>query len=435
MKRLVLAASVAALALLSACSKPEFPASEQYGYNPKLPEPEQYLVPPMGLAKPVGWAPDAAPKAPAGFVVQRYAENLAGPRRILPLANGDVLVAESGDPGYEPVLRPKDIFFKITLGQVHSDVKPGNRVLLLRDTNGDGRADQQTVLVDHLASPFGLAMIGDTLYVAETDKIDAFPFTPGATKVGPGRVVTDLPGGPIDHHWTKDLTASPDGKYLYAGVGSNSNIVEKGLEAEHGRAAIWQIDPATGAKRLYATGLRNPNGLTFQPGTNELWAVINERDELGNNLVPDYLTSVKEGGFYGWPYSYYGQHVDPRVMPQRPDLVKTAIIPDYSLSSHVAPLGLAFLSGGAFPSQYQGGAFIGEHGSWDREVYNGYAVAFVPFANGRPSGQKQDFLTGFIEENGDTHGRPVGVAFDASGALLVADDIGNVIWRVAPAAR
>jgi glucose/arabinose dehydrogenase len=272
--------------------------------------------------------------------------------------------------------------------------------------------------------------VGGDFYVADTDGVLRFSYQPGQTRIdGPGTLLTELPGGPIDHHWTKSLTASPDGGKLYAGIGSNSNITENGMAAERGRAAIWEIDRATGAHRLYATGLRNPNGLTFQPGTQTLWAVVNERDELGPDLVPDYLTSVKEGAFYGWPYSYYGQHVDPRVMPQRPDLVAKAIPPDYALSSHVAPLGLVFTDGTALPPAYRGGAFVGEHGSWDRSVLNGYKVIYVPFRDGRPSGMPRDVVTGFIE--GDrAHGRPVGLAVDAGGGLLIADDVGGTVWRV-----
>jgi glucose/arabinose dehydrogenase len=278
-------------------------------------------------------------------------------------------------------------------------------------------------------------MVGYDLYVANTDGVMHYKYQPGETHVSdPGHLLTELPGGPIDHHWTKSLTASPDGTKLYAGVGSNSNITENGIEAEKNRAAIWEIDRATGAHRLYATGLRNPNGLSFEPQTHQLWAVINERDELGPDLVPDYLTSVKDGAFYGWPYSYYGQHVDPRVMPQRPDLVARAIPPDYALSSHVAPLGLAFYTGDNLPAAYRGGAFVGEHGSWDRGELNGYRVVFVPFQGGKPSGMAQDVLTGFVEGD-NAHGRPVGLAIDSRGALLVADDVGGTVWRVTAASR
>jgi glucose/arabinose dehydrogenase len=417
---------------LAACSNPHFSPDKQYGSNPPLPDPIQYLFPPMGIAKPVGWQNGATPKAPAGFTVTAFAADLKTPRRVLPLPNGDVLVAESDNPGYEPTLRPKDLVFNLVIGQAHGPTKAANDILLLRDTNGDGKADQKTVLISGLNSPFGLAVSGGKLYVGETDAIREWDFTPGQTSVsGPARLLTELPGGPIDHHWTKDIVASPDGSKLYAGVGSNSNIVERGLEAEKGRARILEVELPSGASRPYATGLRNPNGLTFNPDTGQLWAVVNERDELGNNLVPDYLTSVKQGAFYGWPWSYYGARVDVRVRPTRTDKVNAAIPPDYSLSSHVAPLGLAFAPA-SWPGRFANGAFIGEHGSWDREVLNGYEVSFVPFAGGRPAGAKEHFLTGFIE-NGKAHGRPVGVGFGPDGALYVADDVGNVVWRVAPA--
>jgi glucose/arabinose dehydrogenase len=295
--------------------------------------------------------------------------------------------------------------------------------------------DMQTVFLDHLHSPFGMALVGNDFYVANTDAVMRYPYQEGQTQItAPGIKLTDLPGGPIDHHWTKSLTASPDGAKLYAGVGSNSNVGENGMEAEKERAAIWEIDRASGAHRLYATGLRNPNGLTFEPESHALWAVINERDELGPDLVPDYFTSVKDGAFYGWPYSYYGQHLDPRVMPQRPDLTAKAIPPDYALSSHVAPLGLAFYTGATLPATYRGGAFIAEHGSWNRQELNGYKVVFVPFSSGKPSGMPEDVLTGFIDGD-QAHGRPVGLAIDKQGALLVADDVGGTVWRVTATAR
>jgi len=433
MKRLAPLLLATALAMgLSACSRSAPPPTE-FGYNPTLPTPRQYLLPPMGIANPVGWG-DALPTVPPGFMVQAFAKGLNSPRNVLPLPNGDLIVAQSGGPNMEPMLRPKSFIFQWLMNSSHGGEKganPGeNALLLLRDTNHDGVADQIITLAEHLASPFGLAWANGQLYVGMTDSVWRYPYAPGQNQLGPGQRLTDLPGGPIDHHWTKSITLSPDGSKLYAGVGSNSNIVENGLEAEHGRAAIWEVDPQTGARRIFATGLRNPNGLTFYPGSNTLYAVINERDELGNNLVPDYMTSVREGGFYGWPWSYYGRHVDVRVHPQRPDMVSRAIVPDYALSTHVAPLGLAFLKGGNFPAHYQGGAFIGEHGSWDRNVLNGYQVAFVPFVNGRPSGAPETFLGGFGIKGRDVHGRPVSVAFGRDGALYVADDTGNTIWRV-----
>ena len=426
--------ALSAALLASACSKPQFPGEAQYGANPRLPEPQQYLFPPMGIAKPVGFKAGETPTVPAGFAIRAFARNLNAPRRILPLANGDVLVVESGGPRFEPVLRPKNIIYRLVIGKAHSPVEAGNRVLLLRDSDGDGVADRKFILVDKLISPFGIAMVGNTLYVAATNAIWRYPYSPGATTTGPGSMVTALPGGPIDHHWTKDLVASPDGSKLYVGIGSNSNIVENGLEAEHNRAAIWEVDPANGSHRLFAAGLRNPNGLAFRPGSNTLYAVVNERDEIGNNLVPDYLTSVKDGGFYGWPWSYYGQHVDVRVRPQRPEMVAKAISPDYALGPHVAALGLAFSNGPLMPPKFQGGAFVGEHGSWDRTVFYGYQVAYVPFTGDRPTGKPVPFVTGFINaKNGEARGRPVGVALDRTGALLVADDVGHAIWRVTPA--
>ena len=309
--------------------------------------------------------------------------------------------------------------------------QPSNRITLLRDADGDGVPEVKSVFLDHLDSPFGVAVVGNDLYVANTNAIMRYPYQTGDTKITAKPVMlTALPGGPIDHHWTKSLVASPDGTKLYVGVGSNSNITENGIQAEENRAAIWEVDRTTGAWRIFASGLRNPNGLSIEPTTQQLWTVVNERDELGPNLVPDYMTSVKEGGFYGWPYSYYGQHVDPRVMPQRPDLVEKAIVPDYALGSHVAPLGMTFYNAEALPEKYRGGAFVGEHGSWNRQKFNGYKVVFVPFKGGHPSGNAEDVVTGFLNKDGEAHGRPVGVGVDATGALLIADDVGNTVWRV-----
>jgi glucose/arabinose dehydrogenase len=431
-----LALSVAAAALtLAACGPEPVDPHRQIGAHPYLPPIHQYLLPPMHVAENVGWG-NATPKVPAGLQVKAFASGLKNPRSLYVLPNGDVLVVESGGPE-APVNRPKELVMGWVEKKAHSAIEPGNRILLMRDTNGDGVADMKTVFIDHLTSPFGVALAGGDLYVADTDAVLHFAYTPGATRIdrATGTKLTDLPGGPIDHHWTKSLTASPDGTKLYAGVGSNSNITENGIGAELDRAAVWEIDRASGAHRLYATGLRNPNGLSFEPKTHALWVVVNERDELGPDLVPDYLTSVKDGAFYGWPYSYYGQHVDPRVMPQRPDLVAKAIPPDYALSSHVAPLGLVFNTGTNLPAAYSGGAFVGEHGSWDRSKLNGYKVVFVPFANGKPSGMVQDVVTGFVDGDDSTHGRPVGLAMDKSGALLIADDVGGTVWRVSAAAK
>ena len=424
---------LAAGLLLAGCSEPAFAPEKQYGDAARvpLPEPQQYLIPPIDIATPVGWQDGEKPTVPDGFVITALGSNMNQPRNVLPLPNGDVLAIESGGPGGEPVTRPKDIVYGLVKGQAHSPIEPGQDVVLLRDADGDGVAEQHTVLIDELDSPFGAVAMNGYLYIAETGAILRYPFVPGQTRItAQPTKLTDLPKGPIDHHWTKSLTASPDGSKLYVGVGSNSNIVERGIEAERGRAAIYEVDPETGAMRMFAAGLRNPNGLTFNPTSGELWAVVNERDELGNNLVPDYMTSVKDGGFYGWPWSYYGQHVDVRVVPRRPEMVARAIVPDYSLSSHVAALGLAF-GGAGFPAGWSNGAFVGEHGSWDRTVPNGYQVAYVRMADGRPAGKALTFVGGFLDADGHTRGRPVGVAFDRTGALLVADDIGNAVWRIA----
>jgi glucose/arabinose dehydrogenase len=435
----LLAAFASALAL-AGCGdgSNNFDPRRQIGPNPVLPDPQQYLLPPMHVAKVVGWKAGEAPVAPAGLRVQALARDLQHPRNVYVLPNGDILVIESQGPNLEPITRPKSPIVAWVESRATSqggiNNGPSNRITLIRDANGDGVPEVRTVLLDHLYSPFGVAFADNYLYVAATNAILRYPFTPGQTRItAPPTILTLLPGGPIDHHWTKSLTLSPDGKLLYATVGSNSNITENGLEAERDRASVWEVDRATGRARIFATGLRNPNSPNFYPGTNNLWVVVNERDELGPNLVPDYLTSVRDGGFYGWPYSYYGGHLDPRVRPQRPDLVARAIVPDYALSSHVAALGLTFYTGANLPPAYRGGAFVGEHGSWDRQQFNGYKVAFIPFAGGRPAGMAQDFLTGFLTGDGNTHGRPVGVAVDRAGALLVADDVGNIVWRVSRA--
>ena len=420
--------------ILAGCSQPPDPGAAT-GPDPQLVAPQQFLLPPTKVPTPEPWGAHM-PTVPAGFTISPLATGLKEPRNVLPLANGDVLVAESGTPHPEPVLRPKDIAFRLLMSGGKSSVKPGNRVLLLRDVHGTGRDAQTSVLLHNLNSPFGMVQVGGTLYIAETDRIMAYKFTPGQTTIAdPGRKVVELPAGEFNHHWTKSLTASADGTKLYVGIGSNSNITERGMSAEKDRARIWQVDPANGAVRAYATGLRNPNGLTIEPATGELWAVVNERDELGNNIVPDYMTSVQDGGFYGWPWSWYGQHIDIRVQPQDARMVARAIPPDYALGPHVAALGLAFNRGSAFPARYAGGAFIGEHGSWDRSVPNGYQIAFVPMANGRPVGRIETFVGGFLDGNDHVRGRPVGVAFDVSGALLIADDVGNVIWKVTATAK
>jgi len=429
-----LALAGAAAVALGGAAPDDFDIKTQIGPNPVLPEPQQFLIPPVHIAKVVGWKEGETPTVPDGMKVTAMATGLDHPRSVYTLPNGDVLVVESEGPGLEPVSRPKTVVMHLmqSFATSSGSGQKSNRITLLRDTHGDGKYDLRTVFIDHLFSPFGVSLVGNDLYVANTDAILRFRYTPGATSITePGTVLTPLPGGPIDHHWTKSLVASEDGTKLYAGVGSNSNITENGMQAEIDRASIWEIDRATGAHRIFADGLRNPNGLSWEPQSHALWAVINERDELGPNLVPDYLTSVRDGGFYGWPYSYFGQHVDPRVKPERPDLVAKAIMPDYALSSHVAPLGLVFNTGGGLPAKYSGGAFVGEHGSWNREILNGYKVVFVPFANGKPNGMAEDVVTGFLNGEGQARGRPVAVALDKAGALMVADDVGNTIWRVA----
>jgi glucose/arabinose dehydrogenase len=418
---------------LAACSDNGADPNAQVGPNPHLPPLQQYLLPPMHLARVVGWQKDEKPTVAQGLQIQALATELEHPRSLYALPNGDILVVESKSPDVEPIKRPKDLAMGWIESMVTSggDSKESNRITLLRDADGDGVPETRSVFLDHLNSPFGVALVGGDLYVANTDSIVRYPYKSGDTKISaPGTPLTPLPGGPIDHHWTKSLVASPDGSLLYVGVGSNSNVGENGMEAEKNRAAIWQVDRPTGRWRIFASGLRNPNGLTWEPQSGALWTVVNERDELGPDLVPDYMTSVQEGGFYGWPYSYFGQNLDPRVHPQRPDLVAKAIVPDYSLSSHVAPLGLVFYTGTNLPASYRGGAFVAEHGSWNRQGLNGYKVVYVPFSGGRPNGKAEDVVTGFLNSDNEARGRPVGLAIDKSGALLIADDVGNTVWRV-----
>jgi glucose/arabinose dehydrogenase len=400
--------------------------------DPVLPEVQQYLLPPMRVAKVVGWGTDEHPTVSKGLQIQALATGFQHPRSLYVLPNGDVLVVESNGPK-APIYRPKDLITGWVQSFAGAKAKDANRITLVR-SKGDGTPELRTVFLDHLNSPFGLALVGHDLYVANTDAIMRYPYEDGQTSItAPGTKLTDLPGGPIDHHWTKALLASPDGSKLYVGVGSNSNVAENGIGAEYERAAIWEVDRASGAHRIFASGVRNPTGLQWEPETGKLWAIANERDEIGPDLVPDYLTSVQDGGFYGWPYSYYGQHLDPRIVPQRPDLVAKAIAPDYALSSHVAPLGVAMYTGTGLPANYRSGAFVGEHGSWNRTPLNGYKVVFVPFSGGRPSGPTQDVVTGFLDANNHARGRPVGLAVDRTGALLVADDVGNTVWRVSAA--
>ncbi|TXI83336.1 MAG: sorbosone dehydrogenase family protein [Cupriavidus sp.] len=407
------------------------------GPNPVLPEPDSSILPTVSVAPAKGWPPGGQPKAAPGLAVKAYARNLIHPRWLYTLPNGDVLVAESDTPSQpEDNKGIKGWIAKKVMKRAGASHESANRITLLRDSNGDGVADVQKVFLTGLNSPIGMALIGNDLYVANTDAILRFTYKPGATSISEaGKKLTDLPGGPLNHHWTKNIIASKDGLHLYATVGSNSNIAENGMDKETNRAAILEIDTATGKSRLFASGLRNPNGMGWEPATGALWTVANERDELGNDLVPDYLTSVKRDAFYGWPYSYYGQHVDERVQPQRPDLVAKAIAPDYALGAHVAALGLTFYQGTLLPSHYFGGAFIGQHGSWNRKPRSGYNVVFVPFRNGKPSGKMEEVLSGFLSADGDAQGRPVGVAIDQTGALLVADDVGNTVWRVAPPGR
>jgi glucose/arabinose dehydrogenase len=431
-------ACLSALTLTACSDDTSFDTANQVGSDPKLPAPNQYLFPPMHLAKVVGWKAGETPTVAPGLKIEALATGLQHPRSLYVLPNGDILVVESQGPGVEPVQRPKDFVMGLIESMVTGggDSGPSNRITLLRDSNGDGKPETQTVFLDHLNSPFGVSLVGNDFYVANTDSLMRYPYTDGETKIAePGTPLTPLPGGPIDHHWTKSLVASRDGSLLYVGVGSNSNITENGIQAEKNRADILEVDRMSGRWRIFASGLRNPNGLSWQPESGALWTVVNERDELGPNLVPDYMTSVKDGAFYGWPYSYYGQHVDPRVQPQRPDLVAKAIPPDYALSSHVAPLGLAFYTGTSLPEKYRGGAFIGEHGSWDRGQFNRYKVVFVPFSGGKPSGLPINVRTEFVSKEGYARGRPVGVALDRGGNLLVADDVGNTIWKVTPGPR
>ncbi len=416
---------------LSACGGEPPPPS--YGANPELPEPERGLLPSMVISMPAEWG-DQKPTVPQGYSVEMIADDLSVPRQTLVLPNGDILVAE-GSGGSAPVMRPKDMIANYVKKQGKTDRPGGNRLTLLRDADGDGRYELKTTFAENVNAPYGMALIGDSLYVANQDAVVRFEYQDGQTRAsGPPEKIVDLPSV-YNHHWTKAMAASVDGRYLYVGIGSNSNITERGMEVEEDRAMVWQIDPQTRMHRRYATGLRNPSALAVDPDTNQLWVAVNERDEIGDNLVPDYLTAVRDGGFYGWPYSYWGRNVDERAQPQRPDLVERAITPDYSLGAHVAALGLAF-STPAMGERFAEGVFVGEHGSWNRKVPVGFKVVFVPFRNGRPTGAAPvDFVTGFLNEGGDARGRPVGVSVDPRGALIVADDLANVIWRVTPTDR
>jgi glucose/arabinose dehydrogenase len=422
---------------LSACGeRAQLPVAAGIGPEPVLPPPNETLFPTVNVAPAEGWPEGAKPTPAAGLEVVGFAEDLDHPRWLYVLPNGDVLVAESNAPP-----RPENDagiqgwvmgFFMERAG---AGVPSADRITLLRDRDGDGTVDQRTTFLDDLHSPFGMALVGSDFYVANTDAVVRFRYQEGQTEIAePGEKVVDLPAGPINRHWTKNLIASPDGALLYATVGSNSNVAENGITAERGRAAVWEIDPATKRHRVFTSGLRNPNGMGWEPETGVLWTVVNERDGIGSDLVPDYLTAVEDGGFYGWPYSYFGAHVDERMQPPRPDLVAQAIVPDYALGAHTASLGLTFAEGNSLPPAFASGAFVGQHGSWNREPHSGYKVIFVPFADGEPAGAPVDVLTGFLSDDEKALGRPVGVVIDRQGALLVADDVGNKVWRVTAAA-
>jgi glucose/arabinose dehydrogenase len=422
-------------AILGACGETaQLPTSAGIGPRPTLPPPHRTLLPTVEIAPAQGWPKGVTPQAAAGLQVNAFASGLSHPRWLYVLPNGDVLVAETNAPA-----KPEDAqgirgwLMGLVMKRAGAGVPSANRITLLRDPDGSGAAVERSVLLQGLNSPFGMALVGADLYVADTDAVRRFPYTTGATSITtPSIKVIDLPAGPINHHWTKNLIASADGRQLYVTVGSNSNVAERGMAVEAERAAIWEVSIPSGAHRIFASGLRNPNGLAWEPQTGALWTTVNERDELGSDLVPDYMTAVRDGDFYGWPYSYYGQHVDERVSPQRPDLVAQAIAPDYALGAHTASLGLASSVGTSMPAPYAHGMFVGQHGSWNRRPPSGYKVIFVPFESGRPHGVPLDVLSGFLSEDGHAFGRPVGVAIDKRGALLVADDVGNVIWRVSP---
>ena len=419
----------------TSCSALEpLPIEAGMGPNPSLPEPDKSILPKVNIAPEHGWPEGTTPTAAPGLIVNAFAMGLTHPRTLHVLPNNDILVAETNAPArHDDEGGIKNWFMKKFMQAAGAGVPSPDRIILLRDLDKDGIAETKTTFLQGLRSPFGMALIGDNFYVANTDAIVRFPYHSGDTQITEaGTKLVDLPAGDINHHWTKDMVASRDGKFLYVSVGSHSNIAENGMDNEKGRAAVHEVDVATGKSRLFATGLRNANGLSLQPQTNDLWVVVNERDELGNDLVPDYMTSVQDGGFYGWPYSYFGQRVDDRVKPQNPELVAKALVPDYALGAHTASLGLTFYSGDLFPAAYVNGAFIGQHGSWNRTPHSGYKVIFVPFTDGKPSGPPRDILTGFLSVDKKAFGRPVGVAVDNTGALLVADDVGNTVWRVIP---
>jgi len=428
-----LATGVLAVAALAGCGDiATLSVAQGTGPRPELPAPRTTLLPTVNIAPATGWPPDAVPQAAAGLQVVAFARGLDHPRWLMVLPNGDVLVAESNAPA-KPEGRKslRDQVMALVMKRAGAGTPSADRISLLRDADGDGVAETRSILLSGLHSPFGMALIGERLFVANADAVLGFPYRRGDTIISaPGTKLLDLPGGPVNHHWTKNLLASSDGRRLYVSVGSNSNVGERGMALEEGRAAIWEVQVDSGAHRIFASGLRNPVGMAWDAAGRVLWTVVNERDELGSDLVPDYLSSVQDGGFYGWPYSYFGQHLDARVEPAQPARVATARVPDYALGPHTAPLGLARSAGGTLPAAFADGMFIGQHGSWNRRPHSGYKVIFVPFRDGRPAGAPRDVLTGFLDDTGHARGRPVGVAIDARGALLVADDVGNVIWRV-----
>jgi glucose/arabinose dehydrogenase len=419
-------------AVAASCGAAALPESAGYGPHPVLPEPTYEWIPTLETAPAKGWPEGARPTPAPGFEVNAFATGLDHPRWLYVLPNGDVLVAETNAPPRpEDAKGIKGIAMRFVMKRTGAATPSANRITLLRDADGDGVAEARHAFAEGLNSPFGMALAGDSFYVANTDALVRFRYRDGQTRLsGEGERVSDLPAGPINRHWTKNVVVTEDGTLLYVTVGSNSNVAENGITAEERRACILEVDAKSGRSRVYASGLRNPNGLAWHPETGALWTTVNERDEIGNELVPDYMTAVVEDGFYGWPYSYFGRHVDERPEPPRPDLVAKAIVPDYALGAHTAALGLAFYAGDRLPARYRGGAFVGLHGSWNREPPSGYKVIFVPFENGRPSGPPEDVLTGFVDADGDARGRPVGVAVDRGGAVLVADDVGNVIWRI-----
>jgi glucose/arabinose dehydrogenase len=421
---------------LAACGETSsLQVSDGTGPSPKLPEPNKTLIPTVNIAPAIGWPQGKKPVAAAGTQVVAFAENLEHPRWLYVLPNGDVLVAETNAPSKSDDSNGvRGWIMGKVMGRAGAGVPSPNRITLLRDKDHDGVAETRTVFLENLNSPFGMTLVGKDLYVADTDRLLRFHYENGETAIKSQPIkVVDLPGGTRNHHWTKNVIASKDGSKLYVTVGSNSNVGENGMDQEEGRAAIWEVDRATGNHRIFASGIRNPNGLAWEPQSGALWTAVNERDEIGSDLVPDYITSVKDGGFYGWPYSYYGQHVDVRVEPQNPDLVAKAIAPDYAVGPHTASLGLTFAEGSKLPAPFTQGAFIGQHGSWNRKPHSGYKVIFVPFSAGKPSGQPLDVLTGFLNDEGKAMGRPVGVVIDQQGGLLVADDVGNKVWRVSAA--